>query len=234
MFYDIFLPQANESELANIAKEFNIKPIFLYNFKTKKEILKKKEELQKQGISCYVGSYIKPNSAQDIKKGAKLWLASDFLAVIEPGQFIRQAVSNPRIDAVFGVPNTFGRDYIEYRASNWNVVLTNIAKKSKVCYGIDFSQILKCSGFLRAKLIGREMQNIRLCRGKIPILIASLANEPWQIRWPTDLAAFGRILGLNAPQSKAAVSTLYKFIIRRKEERRSPTFIMPGVKLIEQ
>lgn len=231
MLFDICIPGGNEAELASQACEFNILPIFLYPFKDKSEIAKKKAELAKAKINAKVGIYVLPRFAADLKKAAKLRLSADFLAVINPGELVRLAVSNPAFDAVFRVPQVFGRDAPEYRRSNFNAILANIAAKNKVAYGLDFSCFLENSGKPLAKLLGREMQNIRLCRRKTPIIIASLANEPWQIRLPENLAAFARILGLNFPQSNAAVSTAIKEILDRKEKRRSSSFVMPGVEL---
>lgn len=235
MKYDLLLPRENEAELAREAKELGITPIFLYPFKDKKEIQRKRDELKKTlGESHFVGVYTVPKSLGDIKRLAKqFWLSADFLAVINPGELVRLAVSNPRIDAVFRVPSIIGRDSTEYRRSNFNAILANIASQNKVAYGIDFSYFLENSGYSLAKLLGREMQNIRLCRRKTKILMASMAKTAMELRLPENLSAFGRVLGLNSPQSKAAVSSAIQDIIVRKEKRRSGKFVRPGVELID-
>lgn len=234
-YFDIMLPKENEAELATAAKELGITPVFLYAFKDRKEIQHKKDELKKtlRNSPHYVGLYVVPKHAGELKKIAKLWLEADFLAVINPGELVRLAISNPRIDAVFRVPSVMGRDSTEYRRSNWNAILTNISVQNKVAYGIDFSYFLENSGYSLAKLLGREMQNVRLCRRKTKILIASMAQNVWQLRMPENLSAIGRLLGLNAPQSKAAVSSAIQDIIKSKEKRRSGKFVRPGVELVE-
>jgi RNase P/RNase MRP subunit p30 len=233
--FDLLLPRENEAELATAAKEQGIIPIFLYPFRDKKEIQRKRDELNKTiRDSHFVGVYTIPRSAGDIKRLAKqFWLSADFLAVINPGELVRLAISNPRIDAVFRIPTIIGRDSTEYRKSNWNAILTNIAVQNKVTYGIDFSYFLENSGYSLAKILGREMQNVRLCRRKTKILIASMAQNVWQLRMPDNLSAFGRVLGLNAPQSKAAVSSAIRDILVRKEKRRSKAFVRPGVELVD-
>ena len=235
MKYDLLLPRENETELATAAKELGITPIFLYPFKDKREIAKKREELKKTlRDSHFVGVYTVPKSSGDIKRLTKqFWLSADFLAVINPGELVRLAVSNPRIDAVFRVPSIIGRDSTEYRRSNFNAILANIASQNKVAYGIDFSYFTENSGYSLAKLLGREMQNIRLCRRKTKILIASMAKTAMELRLPENLSAMGRVLGLNSPQSKAAVSSAIQDILVRKEKRRSKAFIRPGVELVE-
>ena len=232
MAFDLLLPKENELELAAEAKKLNIIPIFLYSFKDRKEILRKKDELQKQNIRAYVGIYVHPRSAGDIKKVAKLWIAADFLAVIDPGDFVRVAVSNPKIDAVLRVPSSVARDALEYRRSNFNAILANISLKNKVAYGIDFSYFMQSSGYKLAKILGREMQNVLLCRRKIPILIASLATEPLELRLPENLSAVSRILGLNSRQARSAVSDSYRHILEIKHKRRKGVLVRPGVELI--
>ena len=235
--FDLMLPRENEAELATAARELGITPVFLYAFKDRKELQRKRDELNKtlrDTPEFYVGVYTIPRSAGDIKRLTKqFWLAADFLAVINPGELVRLAVSNPRIDAVFRVPTIIGRDSTEYRKSNWNAILTNIAVQNKVSYGIDFSYFLENSGYSLAKILGRDMQNVRLCRRKTKILIASMAQYAWQLRMPENLSAVGRVLGLNSPQSKAAVSSAIRDILVSKEKRRSKAFIRPGVELVE-
>jgi len=236
-YLDILLPRENEAELAREASKLGITPVFLYSFRDRKEIQKKRDELKKtlrDSPEFYVGVYTIPKHTVDIKKLAKqFWLEADFLAVINPGELVRLAVSNPRIDAVFRVPTIMGRDSTEYRKSNWNAILTNIAVSNKVSYGIDFSYFLENSGYSLAKILGREMQNVRLCRRKTKILIASLAQNAWQLRMPENLSAIGRLLGLNAEQSKVSVSSAIRDILVSKEKRRSKAFVRPGVELIE-
>jgi RNase P/RNase MRP subunit p30 len=235
MKYDLLLPRENEAELATAAKELGIIPIFLYPLRDRKELQKKKDELKKTlRDTHFVGVYTIPKLAADIKRLTKqFWLSADFIAVINPGELVRLAVSNPRIDAVFRVPSIIGRDSTEYRKSNFNAILANIASQNKVAYGIDFSYLTENSGYSLAKLLGREMQNIRLCRRKTKILIASMAKTAMELRLPENLSAMGRVLGLNAEQSKKAVSSAIQDIIVRKEKRRSGKFVRPGVELVD-
>lgn len=234
-YLDIVLPNGNERELAEQAAKLGIFLIFLYPFRERKDIQKKKDELKKtlRDFPHYVGIYTIPKHAGELKRAAKLWLEADFVAVINPGELARLAVSNPRIDAVFRVPNVMGRDNPEYRKSNFNAILANLSMQNKVAYGIDFSYLLENSGYPLAKLIGREMQNVRLCRRKTKILIASMAQNAWQLRMPENLSAIARVLGLNSPQSKASVSSAIYDIIKSKEKRRSGKFVRPGVELVD-
>lgn len=229
---DICLPENNEKELIKRAQELGISQlIFLYNIKSVKELKEKKKQLAKLPVK--IGVYLKPKKPQ-IKISNQLYLEADLIAVSSQNEaVIRAAVSNPKIDLVFGVPSSAGRDHPAYRRSNFNEILANLAKKNKVRYAIDFSALLESEGVARAKLWGREAQNVRLCRRKLPIIIASFARNNWQPRNPNDLAAIAQILGLNAPQSKKAVSTNLFSIWKEKQIRRSKQFIAPGIKLVK-
>ncbi|MEM2954335.1 MAG: RNase P subunit p30 family protein [Candidatus Nanoarchaeia archaeon] len=233
VFYDFLLPNRNEDILYAQAEKFDITPIFLYDFKSKIDILNKKNELREKKFNCYIGVYTIPSSVRDIKKITKLWLLADFTIILQPKELIKFAASTYKIDAIFQIPTIFGKDTVEYKLSYWDDALVKLAKKNGVCYGIDFSNILLNDGYARAKLLGREAQNVSFCKGKLPILIGSFARNPIEMRLPENLCAFGRILGLSAPEARAAISQNYELILKEKEERRSLKFVAPKIKLID-
>lgn len=226
---DICIPQNNEKELIQRAKELGIKQlVFLYETKSAKELKEKKKQFPGEKI----GIYLKPKKPQ-IKFSNQLYLEADIIAVSSQNEaVIRSAVSNPKIDLVFSVPSSVGKDALHYRRSNFNEIFVNLAKQNKVRYAIDFSQLLENEGIARAKLWGREAQNIRLCRRKIPIIISSFAKNPWQMRNPKDLAAIVVLLGLNEKQAKKAISDNIEVILKEKQKRRSKEFIAPGIRVI--
>src|SRR3989344_3542391 len=157
MKLDICLPDGNEQELISRAKELKYDAVvFLYRFKSRGEILKKREELR------------------DVKNLDKLYLDSDLVgAIAQTEELVRVCAENPRIDFVFEITTGSGREHTHYRYSNMTSVITGLMKKNKCSYAISFSQILNAEGSVRAKILGRIMQNVRLLRRKIPILSAS-------------------------------------------------------------
>jgi len=227
---DICIPANNEKELIKRAQELGIKQlVFLYDTKSAKELQAKKAKYP----DVKVGIYLKPKKPQ-IKISNQLFLEADLIAVSSQNEaVIRSAVSNPKIDLVFGIPSSSGKDHLHYRRSNFNEILANLAKQYKVRYAIDFSQLLENQGIARAKLWGREAQNVKLSRRKIPIIIASFAKNKWQLRNPNDLAAIAQLLGLTSSQAKNSVSNNIFAILKEKEKRRSKTFVAPGIKLIK-
>jgi len=237
MSIDICIPQNNEAELIARAKEFGYDSIvFLYTNKTRGDISQRKEKLKaiSKGFPSFVGTYIVANRPADIRKLQQLYLDSDIIAVSAQNEdLVRFAAESPFVDMVFAVTNASGRDHFEYRRSNFNAIIADLMKKNKQSYALSFAHLLSFEHYNRAKVIGREMQNIRFTRRKVQIAMASFANTPWQMRLPDNLSAVSRVLGLNAPQSKQAVSTAIEAILKKKAHRRSKGYIMPGVKIID-
>ena len=233
---DICIPKNNEEELLKKAKELGYSEIvFLYSFKSKAEILNKKNEIKKvkSGLKVYVGAFILARSVSDIKKLQNLYLDADLIAVsAQNEELVRLAAETPFVDVIFGVTTSVGKDHFQYRRSNFNAVIANIMKEHKRSYALSFAHLLSFSGAARAKVLGREMQNIYFARRKIPMIVASFASKPEHMRLAENLSAVLRVLGANYPQSNAATLTVIEGILKQKEHRRSKEFVRAGVRLV--
>ena len=114
------------------------------------------------------------------------------------------------------------RDFMHHRDSGLNQVLCNLAKKNNVAIGFSFSVILNARN--RGKLMGRMMQNIKLCRKyKIPIVIGTFARNKWELRNEADIQAFFKVLGMTGKEVKM------DFVEKRIEHKRR--YIKKGVML---
>ncbi|MBS3065257.1 MAG: hypothetical protein J4451_02020 [DPANN group archaeon] len=231
---DICLPDGNELELYARARELGYTTlVFLYNFKSRGEILKKKQQLENLE-SVYVGTYLEVNSPRDLRNLDKLYLDSDLIcAIAQKEELVRQCVENQRIDFVFEITTGVGKEHTHYRNSNMTSIISGIMKRNNCSYALSFSHILNVEGQMRAKLLGRMMQNVRLLRRKVPIIIASFARYETEMRLPENLAAISRVLGLNSPQSKSAIGYNTYQLIQNKIKRRDKNFIRPGVKVVD-
>lgn len=237
MQIDICIPQNNERELIARAVKFGYNSIvFLYPNKTRNDIIQRKAKLKSLAgnFPVFVGTYITARKPVDIRKLQSLYLDSDIIAVSAQNEnLVRFASESPFVDMVFEITNPSGREHFEYRHSNLNAVIAGLMKKNKQSYALSFAHLLNFERFNRAKLLGREMQNIRFVRRKIPVIIASFARLPEQIRLPENLSAVARVLGLNHQQSKAAVSVTIDNILKRKAHRRSKDYVMPGIRIVD-
>jgi len=237
MQIDICISNGNESALIARAKELGYSGIiFLYENKIRSDISQRRVKLKSisGNFPTFVGTYVVARKPIDIRKLQALYLDSDIIAVsAQDEDLVRFASEQPFVDLVFEITNPSGRDHFEYRRSNFNAIIADLMKEHKQAYALSFAHLLNFEHSNRAKVVGREMQNIRFSRRKIPIITASFARLPEQIRLPDNLSAVSRVLGMNAPQSKAAVSAATENILKRKEHRRSKGYVMPGVHLVD-
>jgi hypothetical protein len=110
----------------------------------------------------------------------------------------RGIIESKKADIIFEFEQERRKDSTHFRHAGLNQVLLKLMKQKKVAYGLSFAQLLHVSQEERAKIIGRMLQNIRLCRKyKVPVVVASFARKPSEMRDHKDLLAFARTLGLN-------------------------------------
>lgn len=117
----------------------------------------------------------------------------------------RKLLENKKLDILVSPEKTRKKDFIHHRNSGLNHVLCKLAKKNNIAIGISFNDILKSKE--RDKLIGRIMQNIRLCRKyKVKMVLASFATNKFEMRDAHDLMSFGICLGMNPGEAKKALN----------------------------
>ena len=123
------------------------------------------------------------------------------------------------------------RDFMKERNSSLNHVICKIASKNGVAVGIDFSEILNSKN--RDAVIGRLMQNIKLCRKyKTRILFFSFASDVFELRAAQDIMAFLQSIGMTPLESKNALMLTSK-IISKNKSKRHPSYIAEGIRIIE-
>ena len=235
-YVDICLPVNNEEKLAEQAKKIGYtEVVFLYEFKHKQEIEVKKKELKfvekKLEVKIHTGTLISLKKPANLRLARALYLESDLIAAKSSGfeKITRAILSQKRIDITCGIATVLGRDYVYGARSGLNQVLARLAAKSGQAYGIDFSEILHEKE--RKKLLRRITHNVKICQScKVPIVLASFASDPSDMRWPQDLVAFAEVLGIKEP--KKVVGENIITVLRRKAELRSPAFVRPGVKIV--
>jgi RNase P/RNase MRP subunit p30 len=140
------------------------------------------------------GLLVRASKPKEIVSARKLAKRAQFVvADSNDEQTIRFIMEQKWINAFTNISTSTGRDHTHYRRSNFNQVLAKIAKETGKTYIIDFSHILEITGKKRALLLGRIMQNIRICQKyKVPISIATFATSKDELRNPKDLQALLR------------------------------------------
>ncbi len=177
MITDIVIPNNNEKEFVEIAEKLGYKQlIFLYE-----------NEIPRLQFEARI------MMVQKKAKGFAVEADDKARAYLEGG--------NARI--VYNLELGQKRDFMHQRASGLNHILCAIARDKKKTIGFSFSTILNSHGTAQAQLIGRLMQNIRLCRKfKVSMFIGSFAKNPFEMRAPRDLGAFFQAIGMTGGEVK--------------------------------
>lgn len=202
---DIVLPQNNEKEFTQMAEKLGYNTlIFLY--KTEKEI--------KQTTSNQIK--IKPGIITT--NGGK----GKHLTFLQSGEKDQQIIENNPTNAFFGFESKAEKDYIHQRASGLNNIMCELARKNDVLVCFSFNQLLKSyktksklnivqqdTTMVRAQILGRMMQNIKLCRKhNVKTAIASFATTPYEMRAPKDLQAMFQVLGMHLEDARKAIDSV--------------------------
>src|SRR3989344_5713528 len=117
----------------------------------------------------------------------------------------RKAVENKQVDILLAPERIGKKDRLNQRDSGLNDVLCKFARDNDVAIGFSFSDLLNSK--FRAVLLGRMMQNVRLCRKyKVRMVLASFAKDPWEMRTAYDLLAFGQVLGMTPKEATIALN----------------------------
>lgn len=109
----------------------------------------------------------------------------------------RMLIERKKASLIYDFEKIARKDSLHFRSSGLNQVLCKLMNAKKISVGISFRTVLNNVGMLRSQILGRMMQNVRLCRKyKVDVIVASFATKPYEMRDSKDLEAFGRVLGL--------------------------------------
>ena len=143
-------------------------------------------------------------------KGEKLGFSrfyrfDDFKIVIgKDDKKNRTAVENKNVDILMSPEKNRELDFMHSRDSGLNQVLCKLAKKNNIAIGFNFNDVLK--GKNKRYIIGKMMQNVKLCRKyKVKMVLVSGANNEYELRGAQDLASFGRVIGMTPGDVKKAL-----------------------------
>lgn len=118
----------------------------------------------------------------------------------------RKFIESKNVDILYAVDNGAINDFLHSRNSGLNQVLLAIAKKNKVKIGFDFNRILRNKGRERALILGRMMQNVKLCRKyKVKMILLNNAKNKYEERSVDLLKNFGLIIGMTGEEAKGAI-----------------------------
>lgn len=121
--------------------------------------------------------------------------------IAKDDKFNRRFLETNRDKIIFDLEPS-EKDSFHQRNSGLNDVLCKIAKEHNIIIGFSLKRILLNNPLL----LGKIMQNIRLCRKyKVKMKIASLASSWDELRSSKDIIALARVLGMTPLEAKNSV-----------------------------
>jgi len=127
------------------------------------------------------------------------------IVIMEGNTINRDILENKDVDILVNPSLGIKKDSLHYRNSGLNHILCNIAKRNNIQIGFSFNEVLNSNN--RGLILGRMMQNVRLCRKfKVKMLIASFARNEHELRSHDTLKAFGLVIGMTPGESERALN----------------------------
>ncbi len=191
MAFDIIIPHGNEKELCAMASALGASKLLLLY-----EPGNVPASLPDLGIDVTIALLCTSSTAEKFLAG-KHPVA---LVSSEHDKNIFERRNAPKY--LLGLGESELSDKTHQRESGLNQPLLRELHKKGVTVVLSVDKLLSCSGQERARLMGRWMQNIILCRKyNVPILIASCASTPYAIRSSHDRQSTGIVLGMQPTEA---------------------------------
>jgi hypothetical protein len=193
--FDIVFPDRNEPEFFAMAEKLGIKGLVL---------VYASPQAAEAALKAPVGLHVKTAVLAEPRKAREL-RNKGIMTFVRCSDSDRAVLEQGAADVLFGAESTQPKDYMHQRGSGMNHVLAELARKNKVALGFSFASILGVTDGDRARILGRMMQNIALCRKyKVKMVVGSFAADPWKMRSPHDVQSFFVELGMHPSEAKAA------------------------------
>ncbi len=118
---------------------------------------------------------------------------------------IRAALENKRVKVLLSPEYEGKNDSLHFRNSGLNQVLCKLAKKNNIAIGFNFNDILNNDKLTKINILGKMMQNVRLCRKyKVRMIVGSFAKDKYELRSLDSLRAFASCIGMDGREVKNA------------------------------
>lgn len=175
------------------------------------------------GLDVSPGVEIEVRRAHDLGKAVRRARRKAELVVVKGGilDVNRAALEIPEVDILTGfqLPGSCGLNHI----------MAKLAARNNVSIGFEFGDILHSHEKGRTRILSMLLHAARLVRKfRVPFILTSGALSPWDMRAPSELQAFGRVLGFKDPDIRKALGSI---IVEENRKRLSGKWVMPGVEV---
>ncbi|MBS3156512.1 hypothetical protein J4413_04775 [Candidatus Woesearchaeota archaeon] len=107
-------------------------------------------------------------------------------------KLIRYAIKDKKVKIIINIEKGKRKDFMHSRNSGLNQVLCKLFKERGITVGFNFDLIYDAKEMERVNLLGRMMQNVKLCRKyKVKTAVVDFGK-----RDEKDLNSFGACIGL--------------------------------------
>ena len=229
MFYDLNVRAEKIKETISFAKSLGWQGIgIILEYKKLGEISKIRKSLNREGIDMCFGVEISPKKISSVKKEVLKARKHVELVVVNGGDLDvnRKAVEIPEVDILihpWGPLNDLRSD------AGINHIVAKIARENNVSICFDFRGMLHSYQRTRSELFKNLFRAARIIKKyKAPFVISSGAVSYWDLRAPSELISFGRLLGFGDKEIKKSMS---ESIVKENRKRLGEKWIMPGVEI---
>lgn len=131
------------------------------------------------------------NSFEKIRKEVLENKGKKIIFTNDDDELNRKVLEKLGIDCLL-IKQSGRKDFQKQRDSGFNHVLAKIAKKNNVVIGIDLDEIINSKGKVKAEILARIKQNIKLCN-KNKLKMRFIGENK---RGVYDLKSLGTVLGM--------------------------------------
>jgi len=169
-----------------------------------------------------------------VRKNARKAIELADLILVDGGEEAvnRKASECWEVDIISHPDRNSSKDFMHQRNSGIDHIMARFMQDRCIAIEINFAEVLNSYGILRARILGRMMQNVILARKyNTPVVITSGAQDRWGLRAPRELMAFGKCMGMTDLEAKNAVSPAG--IIKKTRDRKDPNVILKGLEVLD-
>ncbi|MCD6495641.1 MAG: hypothetical protein J7K54_00035 [Candidatus Aenigmarchaeota archaeon] len=192
------------------------------------------KKLGLDGLCLLAGKPEVPDSVTDIAAGVLIEASKPD----DVRKLARKSRKSHEIIAVAGTEESISRAAVETAEVDMlipsghtkiDITMAKLARKNNVCIAFSFSQLLQSSLQDRGAVFAQMLKNAGMViRAKAPFLIVSGALSEYGLRSPSELTAFGSLLGFSGKDVRDALSAR---LIEENRKRLSKGWVMPGVEV---
>jgi ribonuclease P/MRP protein subunit RPP1 len=183
-----------------------------------------RRKLGRTELDVAFGYKIETNKPDNVPKIAKKVRKKVELVLVNGGdlEVNRKACETSEVDILTHPElgrNDPGLDY----------VFAKLARKNNVSIEFNFRNILLSYKKSRSDIFSNMLENAKLVRKYgTPFILSTGAIEHFDLRSPSELISFGRVLGLDSKEIKTNLSGK---ILQENRKRLGKKWVMPGVEL---